>query len=140
MVGCVWRSRGTISQGAAPTMNVAPTYITNTSAAARLEIDRKLSPDSAFAGVPMCGQTLTVFDKGRRPTRGRGSSVEVNPPPTNVTGGAHADVVWRLGSRVEIVPGARLDILPQSRPDPPGSTRHVNAHRLQRSIRVCRRG
>ncbi|HEY6462115.1 MAG TPA: TonB-dependent receptor, partial [Polyangiaceae bacterium] len=33
-----------------------------------------------------------------------------NPPPTNITWGAHADVVWRVTPRLEIVPGVRFDV------------------------------
>jgi hypothetical protein len=49
-----------------------------------------------------------------------------NPPPTNVTWGAHADVIWRLSPRVEIVPGARFDVFQSTRASAGGSTAQVS--------------
>ncbi len=51
----------------------------------------------------------------------------VDPPPTNLTAGAHADVVWRIGSLVEIVPGVRFDVYRTSRAIEPGATRKATA-------------
>jgi len=38
-----------------------------------------------------------------------------NPPPTNLTGELHTDLVWRVAPRVELVPGARFAIYGSSR-------------------------
>jgi TonB family protein len=103
------------SQGA------TPTYATDTSAAVRLEFDQTLSPTlriraGAAARFDDYGfkQTATPVDE-----RGRSLAPEVpstaDPPPTNVTAGAHADVVWRVAPRVEIVPGVRVDMFESSR-------------------------
>jgi len=42
-----------------------------------------------------------------------------DPPPTNVMSGAHVDVVWRPSARLEIVPGARVDVFQSTRPSAP---------------------
>jgi hypothetical protein len=38
-----------------------------------------------------------------------------NPPPTNLTGGLNAELVWHALPRVELVPGARVDLYASSR-------------------------
>jgi amidase len=45
-----------------------------------------------------------------------------NPPPTNLSGGVHGELVWRLSERVELVPGARFDVYASSRPREAPST------------------
>ena len=46
-----------------------------------------------------------------------------DPPPTNLTAGAYADVVWHVTPRVEIVPGARVDVFASMRKNGPDGSR-----------------
>jgi hypothetical protein len=103
----------------------APTYITDRSLAARLEIDHRLWPALRIRG----GATAQVDDYGFE----QGPPIEhepiipssADPPPTNLNAGLHADVVWRPAPRIEIVPGARFDVFSSRRADAPGSTRRI---------------
>ena len=105
------------SQGA------TPTYVTNKSIAVRLATDHKLSEavrvrSGADAELDAYGFRMigaTGLDEPHAPS-------SANPPPTNLTAGVHADVVWRMASRVEIVPGARVDVYATSRSSAPGQT------------------
>jgi hypothetical protein len=107
------------SQGA------APTYISDRSAAARVELDLQLSPR-----VRVRGGASGSFDHYRfrqdapSPDEAVAPST-ANPPPTNLTAGAHADLVWRISPRMEIVPGARFDLFTSSRANAPGGTTRV---------------
>jgi TonB family protein len=106
------------SQGA------APTYATDDSAAARLEIEGKLSPTLRVRG----GADAHYDDYGFKQGAALGpddSPSTANPPPTNVNWGAHGDVVWRLSPRVEIVPGARFDVFQSTRASAPGAATQV---------------
>ena len=93
----------------------APTYVTDTSAAVRLRIDGRLSPNVRVRG----GADARFDAQGfKQDATGPGDPVApstADPPPTNLTAGVHADVVWRLGPRIEIVPGARFDVFASSR-------------------------
>jgi hypothetical protein len=100
----------------------AITSITNLSAALRLEAEKKLSPTVRVRGGADVRIDHYGYVQGQAPTDASGSpaaqipSAETaDPPPTNVTGGAHADVVWRVAPRVEIVPGVRVDIFESTR-------------------------
>jgi TonB family protein len=99
-----------------------PTYMTNQSLAARLEIDQKLSTNLRFRA----GADGRVDRYGMRITK-QGPFEPVvphsaNPPPTNVGGGAYSDIVWRVTPRVELVPGARFAVFASSRPNEAPST------------------
>jgi hypothetical protein len=104
----------------------APTYITDRSLAARLEIDRKLIPTLRIRG----GATARIDDYGFE----QGPPIEhepiipssADPPPTNLTAGLHVDIVWRVVPRLEFVPGARFDVFTSTRADAPGSSRRVS--------------
>jgi hypothetical protein len=92
-----------------------PTYLTNTSFAPRFEIEQRLSDT-----VRIRGGAYGRFDRYRikLTAQGPGEPVvpaDANPPPTNLSAGAHTDVVWRVSPRVEIVPGARIDVFSSSR-------------------------
>jgi TonB-dependent receptor-like protein len=110
------------SQGA------SPTYVTNESLAARLEVTNRFSDSLRFRG----GADARVDHYGSRTTK-RGPFEPVipqsaDPPPTNLGAGFYADLVWRVTRRVELVPGARLDLFASSRHDPApgtGSTRTI---------------
>lgn len=103
-------------QGSAFDANAAPTYLTNKSAAVRFEVDRQLlSSLRARGGADV---RLDAYGFEQPPPADRLQVVipsAVDPPPTNVTSGAHADVVWRISPRVEVVPGARLDVYSSTR-------------------------
>lgn len=105
----------------------APTYITNTSGAVRLEIERKLSSTlrvrgGASARLDAYGFKLGVPADPDEPV----VPSSADPPPTNVTGGVHADVIWRVAPRVEIVPGARADVFESSRANAAAGTARVS--------------
>ena len=108
------------SQGA------APTYVTDDSAATRLQIEAKLSQTVRVRGGADARYDDYGFKQGAPVPGGENIPSTANPPPTNVTVGAHADVVWRLSPRVEIVPGARFDVFQSSRATAPGATTHAN--------------
>jgi TonB family protein len=98
------------SQGA------APTYLTNKSLAMRLEFEQKLSQQLLFRGGADAQRDAYRI---RLSAQGPGEPVvpqSANPPPTNLTAGLHADVVWRIARRVELVPGARFNVFSSSRP------------------------
>ena len=102
------------SQGA------APTYATDYSAATRLEIEGKLSPTFRVRGGADARYDDYGFKQGAAVPGPPVDPSTANPPPTNVTWGAHADVVWRLSPRVEIVPGVRFDVFQSTRATAPG--------------------
>jgi TonB family protein len=100
----------------------AVTSITNLSAALRMEAEKKLSPTVRLRGGADVRVDDYGFAQGQAPTDRNGSSQpqipgseSAYPPPTNITGGAHADVVWRVAPWVEIVPGARVDMFESTR-------------------------
>jgi TonB family protein len=100
----------------------AVTSITNLSAALRLEAEKKLSPTVRVRGGADVRVDDYGFTPGAVPANQNGSplpqvpaSQTADPPPTNFTGGAYADVVWRIAPRVEIVPGARVDVFESTR-------------------------
>jgi TonB-dependent Receptor Plug Domain/Gram-negative bacterial TonB protein C-terminal len=104
------------------------TTITNLSAGLRLEADKRLSHAVRVRG----GADVRLDDYGF--AQGQGSidqngspqsplSESADPPPLNISGGAHADVVWRVTPRVEIVPGARVDVFDSSRANGPSGAR-----------------
>jgi hypothetical protein len=101
--------------GAGASDSGAPVMITDRSLAVRIELEKRVSPTLrlrtgatahddvySFAQPPLTGDEVPV-------------PASVDPPPTNLTGEAHADVVWHVGSRVEIVPGLRAEVFRSSR-------------------------
>jgi hypothetical protein len=108
------------SQGA------APTYATDYSVATRLQVEAKLSQTVRVRGGADARYDDYGFKQGAPVPGGENIPSSANPPPTNVTVGAHADVVWRLSPRVEIVPGFRFDVFQSSRATAPGATAHAN--------------
>lgn len=99
-----------------------PTYVTNRSLAARIEVDQKLAASVRFRGG-VSGRLERY--RLRLTAQGPGEPEvpqSVNPPPTNLSGGLHADFVWRPAARVELVPGARFDLYGSSRRNEPPSS------------------
>ncbi|MFL5304315.1 MAG: TonB-dependent receptor domain-containing protein [Polyangia bacterium] len=96
--------------GAGGADNPVPVRITDPSAAMRVELDKKLTPALRLrAGTS--GQFDTYsFHQPSTTAADAPVPASVDPPPTNVTVEAHADVVWHLGPRVELVPGLRAEI------------------------------
>ncbi len=108
--------------GAGESDGAAVTSVINLSGALRLEADKTLSPTVRVRGGADVHVDHYGFAQGQAPTDQSGSpqaqiplSESADPPPTNVTAGAHADVVWHLAPRVEIVPGARVDVFESTR-------------------------
>jgi TonB family protein len=124
----------------------AVTSITNLSAALRLEAEKKLSSTVRLRGGAEVRVDDYGFAQGQAPIDPNGSpqpqipaSESAYPPPTNITGGAHADVVWRVAPRVEIVPGARFDVFESTRatgPSGANATTTVPAFDPRLSARV----
>ena len=107
---------GYTSQGA------APTYVSDNSLALRLEVDQRLSgavrlragAEAQFAKYQM---RIAALAPGE-PAVPAGAY----PPPTNLSAAVHTDVVLRLSSRVELVPGVRAELFGSSRANEPPST------------------
>jgi TonB family protein len=99
--------------------NPAVTTVTNLSAATRLEVDDKLSSAVRFRGGADAQIDHYKFVQGGAPADQPQVPSSADPPPTNVTWGAHADVVWRVTPRIEIVPGVRADVFDSTRDDGP---------------------
>lgn len=78
--------------------------------AARWELEKRLSDDvTVRAGADA---TFDHYDLLDDPTRSRGTDAfaAIFPPRNDVAFGARADLVWRVAPRVEVVPGARIDL------------------------------
>ena len=103
----------------------APTYITDSSAGIRLEIQDKIASSLRVRGG--AGLSLDRYGFRQNPTGPNDPAVPstADPPPTNLTASAHADVIWRLGPRVELTPGLRFDLFASSRASAPGATTDV---------------
>ncbi|HYP77895.1 MAG TPA: TonB-dependent receptor [Polyangiaceae bacterium] len=100
----------------------SPSYMSNLSLGARLEIEQKLGKNARFRGGAFARfehYSLQITAQGpHEPTVPQSAY----PPPTNLSGGIHGDVVWRIASRVELVLGARVDLYASSRHNEPPST------------------
>ena len=76
----------------------------------RVELDKKLTP-AIRVRAGTSGQFDTYsFHQSSTTAADAPVPASVDPPPTNLTVEAHADVVWHLGPRVELVPGLRAEI------------------------------
>jgi TonB family protein len=110
------------SQGA------APSYLTNHSIAARLELEQKLGQSLRLrAGTDLRLERYRVRITARGPTEPTIPQSAV-PPPTNLSAGLYSDLVWRVAPRVEIVPGVRFGVF--------GSSRHNEAPSATRAKTV----
>jgi hypothetical protein len=104
--------------------HAAVTTVTDLSAALRLEAEQQLSPAVRLRGGAGAWFDHYDFAQGSAPTDNGGSLApqvpsSADPPPTNVTAAAHADVVLRVTPDVEIVPGARVGIFASMRANGP---------------------
>jgi hypothetical protein len=99
------------------------TTVTNLSAATRLQVDKKLSSAVRVRGGADAEADHYGFAQGQAQADQPQVPSSSDPPPTNITWGAHADVVWRVTPRVEIVPGVRFDVFDGSRANGPSGAR-----------------
>jgi TonB family protein len=98
--------------------------IRDLSAALRLEADTRVSPTLRARGGASVHVDQYRFTQGeaalaQNATPQSPLSESADPPPTNLTFGAHGDVVWRVAPRVELVPGARFDVFESARANGP---------------------
>lgn len=93
-----------------------PTYLTNKSAAVRLEAEQQLS-STLRARVGADARIERYGFRREAPPESNREVVPSNadPPRLNVTTASWADVVWRMAPRVEIVPGMRLTMFDSAR-------------------------
>jgi hypothetical protein len=110
---------GWSSQGA------QPVYVNDTMLGVRVEADARLSNSLAIRG----GADVQVDDygaeQGSPSSPGPPPPTDALPPPRNLSGGLHMDLVWHPISAVEVVSGVRLDGYRSTRsasPAMPGST------------------
>ena len=99
-----------------------PTYVTNRSAALRVELDQRLSDAvrmRAGAGGRLEHYRLRITARGPGEPEVPGGA---DPPPTNLNANAHVDFVLRLASQVELVPGVRAEWFASSRKSEPPAT------------------
>jgi TonB family protein len=94
-----------------------PTFMTNESVGARLEFEQAMTETLLLRA----GADARLDHYGMRITK-QGPFEPVvpasaDPPPTNVSAGVHADLVWRVAPRIELVPGVRLASFASSRHD-----------------------
>jgi TonB family protein len=106
--------------GSGATDGAAPATIRDRSAAWRLELDERLSAALSVRGGVDAHYDTYDFEQAPATNSQVPVPSSADPPPTNVTGGVHADVVWHIGPRLEIVPGLRFDIFESSRPGATG--------------------
>jgi TonB family protein len=99
-----------MGNSAPPVQTPVITTVTNLSAATRLEVDKKLSSAVRVRGGADAQVDHYGFSQGEAQAEQTVVPSSANPPPTNITWGVHADVVWRVTPRVEIVPGVRFDV------------------------------
>ena len=103
----------------------APTYVTDTSAAARLEIETRPSPAFRVRGGARVAWDTYGFSQSPTGPNDPPVPSTADPPPTNLTASAHAEVTWQVGRRLELTPGARFELFESSRAVAPGSTARV---------------
>lgn len=94
----------------------APTYLTNRSVLPRFELEQELAPGIRLRGglegaldVYGLREDEPVADEAVVPSTAA-------PSRTNLTGAAHAEVAWKLGSHVELAPGVRFSLFDSARP------------------------
>ena len=115
---------------------VPPASITDLSTAVRLEVDKRITAAFRIRGGADARFDRYSFEQSAAVQAPSGAITppipsSADPPPTNVTAGAHVDVVWRVAPRVEIVPGVRVDVFESTRPSAPsGDQRRTTAPAL----------
>jgi hypothetical protein len=99
------------------------TTVTNLSAGTRVEVEKKLASTAILRGGADVRVDHYALSQGP-PQTDHGMTLpqipsDADPPPTNLTWGAHADVVLRIAPRVELVPGIRADVFESTRSNGP---------------------
>jgi len=103
-----------------------PAIVTDLSAALRAQLDQKLATGLRLRAGADARIDAYGFSLGTAPPGSSGGAQppvpsSADPPPTNVSGGAYADVVWRMAPRVEVVPGLRAGFFESTRGAPAGA-------------------
>lgn len=96
-----------------------PTYISNRSLGARLELERVLAPEVRWIGgidgsFDQYGFRQTAeaeFDELEPPS-------SASPAPQNLRWGAHVGFAFQIGASVELIPSVRFDLYRTTRTDP----------------------
>jgi hypothetical protein len=101
----------------------APTYMTDRSLGARLEVEQDLTRALRFRGGADARIDHYGLDISEQNPREPAVPQSSDPPPTNISAGVYSDFVWRVAPRVELVPGVRFDVYASSRRNEPPSTR-----------------
>lgn len=106
--------------GAGESDGAPPSTVTDRSAALRLEVDTKVSPSLRVRGGLEGRIDGYSFEQGMLPPDPNGPPpapfpASASPPPTDITGAAHLDLVWRVTPRVELVPGLRVGVFESHR-------------------------
>jgi hypothetical protein len=114
--------------GAGESDGAPPSTITDRSAALRVELDEKVWPSVRIRGGLDARIDDYTFHQGTLPPDDSGYipppfPASADPPPTNVSGGAYVDVVWRPAPRLEVVPGIRGGIFESDRAGANGGAR-----------------
>ncbi len=114
--------------GAGDGDNQAPviTKLTSVSGRARVELDTALSPAVRFRGGldgELAHYHLSQIDSSADAATSPQVPSSADPPPTNLTAGAHAELILRPTAGLEIVPGVRFDVFDSTRSDGPSGAR-----------------
>ncbi len=113
--------------GAGAGDQAAVTTVTDLSAALRLELDTKLSRALRLRSGADAHLDDYTFAQGQAPTDQGGTPqpqvpASADPPPENLSAGAYTDLIWHVTPRVEVVPGARVDVFASTRANGPGGS------------------
>ena len=125
-----------VQGGAGGSDATPPATITDRSAALRVQLERRLSPRARLRAGLDTRADRYGFAQGTLLPNQAGAvqppvPAAVNPPPTNLTGAVHADVVWRPVPRLELVPGLRAGVFESNRASaPPGAPTRTTAPAL----------
>jgi hypothetical protein len=116
-----------VQGGAGGNDGTPPATLTDRSAALRAELDARLSPPARRRGGLEGRVDRYGFQQGTLLPNQAGAvqppvPAGVNPPPTNLTGAVHLDLVWRPVPRLELVPGRRAGLFDSTRAGQPART------------------
>jgi len=109
-----------VQGGAGGNDGTPPATITDRSAALRFELEQRLSSMARLRGGLEARVDRYGFEQGTLLPNQAGAvqppiPASIDPPPTNLTGAVHLDVVWRPMPRLELVPGLRAALFESSR-------------------------
>jgi TonB family protein len=101
--------------GGHDSMGQDPSYFTNHSVATRVEVEQRLGSSLRYRGgldAQLDRYRVRLLEPGPGEPLVPYTAV---PPPTNLSGGIHSDLVWRVSPKVELVPGARFALFGSER-------------------------